>query len=112
MLRDSRVYVNPEKFNPDRFLATKDHVPEMDPGEVGVFGFGRRCVNTPSGTKMKFTECFSSFSKCPGQYLAELSAWLGVASILAAFDVSPALDDNGNPIDVRCALSGINHIIK
>jgi len=112
MLRDSRVYVNPDNFNPDRFLATEDHVPEMDPSEVGVFGFGRRCVNTPSATRMRFTERFSSFSKCPGQYLAELSAWLGVASVLAAFDVSPALDDNGNPIDVRYALSGINHLIK
>jgi len=112
MLRDSRVYADPEKFNPDRFLATKDHVPEMDPSEVGVFGFGRRCVNTPSATRMRFTERFSSFSKCPGQYLAELSAWLGVASILAAFDVSPALDDSRNPIDVRYALSGIDHLIK
>jgi len=112
MLRDSRVYVDPEKFNPDRFLATEDHVPEMDPSGVGVFGFGRRCVNTRGGTRMEFTECFSSFSKCPGQYLAELSAWLGVASVLAAFDVSPALDDNGNPIDVRYALSGVNHIVK
>jgi cytochrome P450 len=112
MLRDSRVYVDPDNFNPDRFLATEGHVPEMDPSEVGVFGFGRRCVNTRSGTRMKFTERFSSFSKCPGQHLAELSTWLGVASVLATFDVSPALDDNGKPIDVRYALGGINHIVK
>jgi cytochrome P450 len=44
MLHDSRIYVDPDLFNPGRFLATKDHVPEMDPSEVGVFGFGRRCV--------------------------------------------------------------------
>ena len=106
MLRDSRVYVDPGSFNPDRFLAIDGHVAEMDPGEVGVFGFGRRCVDTRSGTRVRFIESFSPFSKCAGQYLAELSTWLGVASILAAFDVSPALDDNGNPIDVRYALSG------
>ena len=58
---------------------------------------------------MELNKNISSFSKCPGQYLAELSTWLGVASILAAFDVSPALDDKGKPIDVRYALSGINH---
>ena len=57
------------------------------------------------------TDNFSPFSKCPGQYFAELSTWLGVASILAAFDVSAALDDNGKPIDVRYALSGISHIV-
>ena len=44
MLRDPRIYVDPDHFNPERFMATKDHVPEMDPSEVGVFGFGRRCV--------------------------------------------------------------------
>ena len=44
MLHDSRIYADPDLFNPDRFLATKDHVPEMSPSEVGVFGLGRRCV--------------------------------------------------------------------
>jgi len=111
MLHDSRVYVDPGKFTPDRFLATEDHVPEMDPGEVGIWGFGRRCVSTRSGLKMKLTESSSPFRKCPGQYIAELSTWLGVASILAAFDISPAFDDNGKPLDVRYALIGINHII-
>jgi len=52
MLRDPRIYVDPENFNPDRFLATKDHVPEMDPSEVGVFGFGRRCVQTEVGREL------------------------------------------------------------
>ena len=61
--------------------------------------------------RMKLTDIFLPFSKCPGQYLAELPTWLGVATILAAFDVSAALDDNGKPIDVRYALSGINHVI-
>jgi cytochrome P450 len=42
MLRDSRVYVDPDSFNPDRFLVTEGRVSEVDPGDVGVFGFGRR----------------------------------------------------------------------
>ena len=110
MLRDSRVYVDPYKFNPDRFLATEGRVPEMDPSEVGVFGFGRRSVHIRNGAREKLTETFSPLSKCPGRYLAELSTWLGVASILAAFDICPALDDNGKPIDVRYALSGMDHL--
>jgi hypothetical protein len=52
------------------------------------------------------------FSKCLGQYLAEVSIWLVVASILAAIDVSPALDDSGKPIDVRYALRGVTEIIR
>jgi len=86
MLHDSRVYADPGSFTPERFLATEGHVPETDPSEVGVFGFGRR--------------------RCPGLHLAELSTWIGVASILAAFDISPALDGAGKPVDVRYALSG------
>ena len=111
MLLVSRVYVDQDNLNPDRFLATEGHVLEMDPSEVGVFGFGRRCVNIRGETSMKLTENFSPFSKCPGQSLAELSTWLGVASILAAFDVSAALDDNGNPSDVRYALSRSTHLV-
>ena len=61
--------------------------------------------------RMKLTDIFLPFSKCPGQYLAESSIWLSVASIIAAFDVTAALDDNGKPIDVRYALRGINHVI-
>ena len=67
--------------------------------------------SSPKSTENKLTERSSPSSKCPGQYIAELSAWLGVACILAAFDVSPALDDNGRPIDVRYALSASNNFI-
>ena len=34
------------------------------------------------------TDSYIPFSKCFGQYIAELSTWLAVTSILAAFDVS------------------------
>ena len=63
--------------------------------------------------KQKWVEssAYQDFRVCPGQYLAELSTWLFVASALSAFDVSPALDDSGKPIDVRYALKGITNII-
>ena len=102
--------MDPDHFNPDRFLATEGHVPEMDPSEVGVFGFGRRCVKSRSRNTL--TESLFHCSKCPGQHVAELSTWLAVASILAAFDVSPALDDNGESIDVRYALGGITDLVS
>jgi len=62
-------------------------------------------------TRLVENDAYSPFSKCPGQYFAELSTWLGVASILAAFDVTPALDDNGNPVDVEYALIGIGNFV-
>jgi hypothetical protein len=59
----------------------------------------------------KPTETSFHFSQCPGQYLAESTTWHAVASLLAVFDVSPALDNNGKPIDVRYALNGVTGII-
>ena len=38
---DPRTYAEPFEFNPERFIATKDHTPERDPREL-CFGFGRR----------------------------------------------------------------------
>ena len=38
---------------------------------------------------------FRSRSICPGQHLAEKSAWLAIANILAAFDIEPVLDESG-----------------
>jgi cytochrome P450 len=62
MLRDPRIYVDPERFNPDRFLETNGHVPEMNPSDVGVFGFGRRCVKTEIGRELGLPE----FQSVPG----------------------------------------------
>ncbi|CUA78508.1 O-methylsterigmatocystin oxidoreductase [Rhizoctonia solani] len=69
--RDSDVYPDPETFNPDRFYQTSTaHAPG--------FGWGRRI--------------------CPGQYIAEASLFIAVASMLAAFDIKKARDENGNEI--------------
>ena len=38
MMNDPRLYKNPERFMPERFLGEK---PERDPRDM-VFGFGRR----------------------------------------------------------------------
>ncbi|KAF9536695.1 hypothetical protein CPC08DRAFT_652039, partial [Agrocybe pediades] len=35
---------------------------------------------------------------CPGRHLADASVWIAVASILAAFEISPVQDSNGTHI--------------
>jgi cytochrome P450 len=68
MLRDERVYPQPESFLPERFSPTDidGGVAPPDP-RTYVFGFGRR--------------------RCPGKDLIESSLWLLMASIIATTDV-------------------------
>ncbi|KAF9457684.1 cytochrome P450 [Collybia nuda] len=79
MLHDENVYPKPFEFNPDRFLKDGKLDPEVkDPGHAS-FGFGRR--------------------QCPGKNLAVSSVWITVASIIAAFDITKAVDESGNVIE-------------
>ncbi|KAI0060062.1 cytochrome P450 [Artomyces pyxidatus] len=73
MLHDPTIFPDPEAFKPEHFLG---HASDLFP-EV-AFGFGRRV--------------------CPGQHMARTSVWIAVASVLAAFDISPAVDEYGREI--------------
>ncbi|KAI0767233.1 cytochrome P450 [Fomes fomentarius] len=76
--RDTRVYADPEVFNPDRFLKDGLINPEvLDPSEF-VFGYGRRI--------------------CPGRHFAEASLFIMIASILHTLSIDNVLDDRGVPI--------------
>lgn len=72
-------YPDPFLFNPDSFI--KDG--KLNPTAVGpvhtVFGCGRRI--------------------CPGRRMALSAVWIAVASIIATFDLSKAVDDDGEIIE-------------
>ncbi|KAF9445055.1 cytochrome P450, partial [Macrolepiota fuliginosa MF-IS2] len=81
MLHDETIFPSPTEFKPERFLkggAISDDVP--DPESVATFGFGRRI--------------------CPGSAVALSMIYVAAASILTIFDISPALDEKGDPVKV------------
>ncbi|KAJ7152976.1 cytochrome P450 [Mycena filopes] len=78
LMHDEEVYPDPKSFKPERFLLDGKLNPDVQDPEA-VFGFGRRI--------------------CPGRHLAQNSLWLTMASILAAFDISKAVDDDGKVIE-------------
>ncbi|KAG8895506.1 hypothetical protein FRC01_012331, partial [Tulasnella sp. 417] len=68
MSRNPKYYKDPTEFKPERFLTGE---PILDPRQF-AFGFGRRI--------------------CPGNELAMQSNWMGIASVLWAFELKPDRD--------------------
>jgi len=67
MLQDPEVYVDPDQFNPGRFIAQGINHAAPDPARA-AFGFGRRI--------------------CPGRYFADDSIWIAISNILHVFSIS------------------------
>ncbi|KAF9483583.1 cytochrome P450 [Pholiota conissans] len=84
MTRDPIKYKNPEEFIPDRYFAEENRLNSDDMNYT--FGFGRRI--------------------CPGRHLASATTWLGVATILSAFDIRPPKDASGNDIHLNVEYTG------
>ncbi|KAJ7607917.1 cytochrome P450 [Roridomyces roridus] len=80
ILHDETVYPDPYTFKPERFLLNGKLNPAI-PGPDALFGFGRRI--------------------CPGRHLALSSLWLAVTSILATFNITKAVGEDGEVIAPR-----------
>ncbi|OCH88130.1 cytochrome P450 [Obba rivulosa] len=80
MVRDERLFPDPEAFIPERYDTSVDEATRKarDPRQW-IFGFGRR--------------------RCPGLHLVEASLWLALVSILGNLEVTKALDAHGNVIE-------------
>ncbi|KAI0712466.1 cytochrome P450 98A3 [Earliella scabrosa] len=78
---DPEAYADPGRFNPERHL--KDGKLDKDARDPAAtaFGFGRRI--------------------CPGRYFATNTMFMFIASFLSVFNISPALDEHGQPITVQ-----------
>ncbi|PFH47283.1 hypothetical protein AMATHDRAFT_77275 [Amanita thiersii Skay4041] len=79
LLHDEEIYLDPSEFKPERFMKDGKINKEVRDPAHAAFGFGRQI--------------------CPGQFLAFSSMWITVASLLAAFDITKAVDDLENIIE-------------
>ncbi|KAF9262324.1 cytochrome P450 [Marasmius fiardii PR-910] len=76
MTRDEGVYEKPNEFNPERYFEGDEL---SDSKNLPAFGFGRRI--------------------CVGRHFGEAVVWLAIASVLAAFRIEKAKDEQGRIID-------------
>ncbi|PPR08006.1 hypothetical protein CVT24_003757 [Panaeolus cyanescens] len=74
---DEKMYPEPMKFNPERFLDENGALNDL---QMYSYGLGRR--------------------GCPGKHFARASLWFTIASILACFNLHKAKDQDGNDIPI------------
>ncbi|KAJ3752562.1 cytochrome P450 [Lentinula raphanica] len=81
MMRDERNFKDPFTSNPDRYIRLADGQLDLDllKRATAGFGFGRRI--------------------CPGKHMALSAMWIAIASILSVFEISKAVDENGQVIE-------------
>ncbi|KAJ6504457.1 cytochrome P450 [Mycena vulgaris] len=60
-----------------------------------AFGYGRRCGHSHSNILSAYTRN----RVCPGRHMATSSIWIAVASILATFNITKAVGDDGQVIE-------------
>lgn len=83
---DPKIYPEPSKYDPDRYLdrpllaMAYAGSPDYENRDHYAYGAGRRI--------------------CVGIHLAERTQWRITARILWAFDIKPALDENGDEIEL------------
>ncbi|OCH88346.1 CyP450 monooxygenase [Obba rivulosa] len=86
ILHDPKRYPNPQTFSPERFIKDDKLNPDVLDPTVVAFGGGRRV---------------EMCRICPGRFFSDLSLFINVACILHVFDITPALDAQGNPIKTQ-----------
>jgi Cytochrome P450 len=90
ILHDPDLYPDPEEFKPERFL-NEDGSVRDDPALTSAFGIGKRI--------------------CPGRHFVDATLFIVASSVLSAFDVTKAKDENGDEIPVKAAVTVLSGIV-
>jgi len=73
------MYPEPHVFKPERFLTPDGKLNPQVKDPEAPWGFGRRI--------------------CPGRKMANSTMFINIASILATFEITTAIDSKGRPIE-------------
>jgi len=101
MLRDeSRYGSDASTFRPERFLKDGRLDPDVQDPATFAFGYGRRYAKFSMRKRYSSINTISPRS-CPGSHVALSLLFLVAASMLAVFDISEDIDNEGRPIETN-----------
>jgi cytochrome P450 len=90
ILHDPDTYPDPEEFKPERFL-NEDGSVRDDPTLALAFGAGKRI--------------------CPGRHIVDATLFIVASSVLSAFNVTKARDEDGSKIPVKAEVTVLSGIV-
>jgi hypothetical protein len=90
ILHDPETYPDPEEFRPERFL-NEDGSVRDDPTLALAFGAGKRI--------------------CPGRHIVDTTLFIVASSVLSAFNVTKARDEDGKEIPVKAEVTVLSGIV-
>ncbi len=99
ILHDPTEYPDPFEFQPERFLKDGKLNPEVQDPEVACFGFGRRFSIVSK--HLSYTLLKLCRRICAGRGFAKNSLFSIIVSTLHIYNIAPALDETGSPINVE-----------
>ena len=96
-MHDPKVFDNPMEFHPERYLKDGQLNPDMRDPDCATFGFGRRSVDPTYFPPYMLINP----SICPGRHLSGNSLYSIISCVLAVYNITPGVDDQGNSIKLK-----------
>ena len=95
------------KYEPERYLKDGKLNPDVIDPDSLAFGFGRRSVDITFSVMPRTSYGLNPpTSFCPGKHFANNSLYILASCLLAVYDITPPVDDQGNAIELKPEFAG------
>ena len=101
ILHDSKTFDNPVEYRPKRYLKDGKLNPDVIDPDSGIWFW------TPVSRFTSIISCHATYliggsaSICPGRHFSNNSLYMIASCLLALYDITPQVDDQGNAVKLK-----------